>query len=294
LALLMLIGALAAQIPAKLAERLKDKDSSIRQAAIKDLAAMDPTSQVTASMIASALATALKDEDVFVRGTAAERLGAGRPGDIAVPALVKAFAAVDKDFIWARRVLAGNPPESDRPRSSVTVGLALAMVPLYPGDILSALRDHQDDRAVTGVVDVLKSWKLERIAGLTIQKTCEELCLRGTQPALDAVVEVLGRGVSFIESHPSGPAPDSRSMTPKEMMAFLYRPVGTDHIKMIIGALDKAVVAAGIERPVSFDPGVPSAWRDLLKANAAKIPKRVGGSQAASRPTASSRPAPSK
>ena len=287
-----------AQLPPGLKERLNDPLLSVREAAVKELGTLPPTPKVPATGLASLLATAAKDKEQAVREVAVGLLGSGRPPEIAVPALVGALKAYEDDCAaaWARMV--AKAKEHKAPISEFT---NLASVEAYGMAILRTLEDHWDDRAVEGVVKVVKAWKLERVVGPVVRRTCELLCYWGSRPGFDAVVDVLSRAQALPGF---GRAKDGGAAGAPAMPAL-----SRDDYARIVSALDASLARKGVEKPSGFDSS-PQAWKALLMANGPKMPwtlppsrptgtgaSRPSGSDAASKPSgsdAASRPSGSE
>ena len=248
---------------------------------MKDLAGLKPSPALSSYALASALAAFLQDPDIRIREAAAGHLRGDRPADIAVPALIQALAGMDRSWDRLRRVVAriDAAAKPDRPTPK-EIDDALALVS-FPNALLASLRAYHDERAVTGVVQALALWKLDRTPGATIQLTCEELCLRGTQAALDAVVDLLTRAQSFVDPKRVRPSTDPK--TPAAVLERVMRPLDAENVKQISAALDAAVKSHGIELPAAFD-GSAAAWRDVLRNHAASIPKELPASRPASKP----------
>jgi len=287
-----------AQLPPGLRERLNDPLLSVRAQAVKELGTQTPTPKLSAAGLATLLATAAKDKEQAVREVAVGLLGSGRPPDIAVPALVGALRDYENDCAaaWARMV--AKAKEHKAPISEFT---NLATVEAYGMAILRSLEDHWDDRAVAGVVQVVKAWKLERVVGPVVRRTCELLCYWGSRPGFDAVVDILSRAQAL----PGFPRGKDGGAAGAAAMPALSR----DDYSRIVAVLDASLGRKGVVKPSGFDSS-PQAWKALLMANGPKMPwtlppsrpsgtdvPRPSGSDAASRPSgsdAASRPSGSE
>jgi hypothetical protein len=295
---LAVVGPGYTQISTALLDRLDSKDVSVRQAAVEELGTLDPSSQVSGRVLASKLVEVLlKEESVVVRQRVAAFLAAPRPAEIAVPGLLQALGRMDRDFERARKSVSALDPSRSGPGSGAVMGADLAGVLGFADAILASLEGHDEERAVTGVAEIVKAWKFDRVAGATIQSACRSLCCRGTFPALEAVGDTLVRGRAFIDSgrpDVASPPPDKAAIKPTGVLVQMsLRPFGKKDVDEIVDQLERALIRAGVTKPPTFDSSKATAWRDLVKANLAKIPRRLADLRPASKPATDSNPSKS-